>query len=144
MAWKKGDATMPLLTWNDSYNLKIRELDEQHKKLVNILNQLHEAMGKGQSRDVLKPLLAELVRYTETHFKNEEAYMTRFAYPEFAAHKALHDELTKKALDLKIRYDGGQTMLSVETLNFLKNWLITHIQGEDKKYSSCFAEHGLT
>lgn len=134
---------MALLTWNESLSVNVRDIDEQHQKLVGMLNLLHEAMGKGQGKDVLKTLLGDLARYTVTHFANEEAYMKRFDYAELAAHKAEHEALKSKVVELKARFEGGQTMLTVETMNFLKNWLTDHIQGSDKKYTPCFIAHGL-
>lgn len=134
---------MPLMTWNNTLSVGVIEMDLQHKRLIDMLNQLFDAMSTGQGAEVLKPVLGGLVQYTVTHFANEERYMKQFNYPDFARHKEEHDALTQKANELKNRLDKGQSMLSVETLTFLKTWLNTHIQGTDKKYSEFFNQNGL-
>lgn len=134
---------MALMSWNDNLSVGVHEIDTQHQKLVNMLNQLHEAMSKGQGAEVLKPILNGLIQYTASHFQTEERYMQRFNYPGYAKHKEEHDALTWKVKDLKDRFDQGKTMISVETMTFLTTWLTTHIQGTDKLYRAHFNSNGL-
>jgi hemerythrin len=125
---------MPLMNWSGALSVGVHEIDEQHKKLVEMLNQLYEAMQKGQGKDVLGSLLAGLAQYTVKHFAAEERAMQRAGYADLAAHKVEHEALTKKVLDFKQRFDGGTSMITIELMNFLKGWLTSHIQGSDKKY----------
>lgn len=134
---------MALMTWSDHLSVGVSELDAQHQKLVAMINQLHEAMTKGQGAEVLKPILGGLIQYTASHFATEERYMQRFNYPDYAKHKEEHDALTWKVKDLKERYEQGKTMLSVETMTFLTTWLTTHIQGTDRRYRTHFNSNGL-
>lgn len=134
---------MDLFTWSDSLSVGVMELDIQHKKLVGLLNDLHRAMRAGQANNALKPLLTSLINYTLTHFRTEERYMQQYGYPQYAQHKSQHEQLTAKATDLKQRFESGQTMITLETMNFLKDWLQTHIQGSDKLYGKYFAEKGV-
>lgn len=134
---------MALLSWNESLSVGVREIDEQHKQLIKMLNDMHEAMVRGEGSSVLKPVLNGLIQYTRSHFATEERYMKQFTYPGLAAHKEEHDALTWKVQDLQQKFEAGHTLITVETFTFLKTWLVTHIQGTDKKYSPFFAEHGL-
>src|SRR5579862_7146579 len=128
---------MSLFEWKESYSIGVAEIDAQHRKLYHLADQLHAAMNAGKSSDVIAQVLAELVMYTKTHFAAEERLMQRCGYPEFAAHKATHDELTRRVVDLQQQQKSGKTMLSIETLRFLSQWLQQHIGGTDRKYVPC-------
>jgi hemerythrin len=127
---------MPLMNWSNDFSVTVPEMDEQHKRLFAMINELHDARSKGQGQTVIKPLLQGLVQYTRTHFSAEEQLLQRAKYAEFAQHKALHEKLIKQVLDLKARSDAGQAGVTVELMNFLKTWLVSHIQGVDKKYGA--------
>lgn len=134
---------MSLMTWSDALSVNIKEIDDQHKKLVNMLNELHDAMKSGQGAKITGSVLTGLIQYVGTHFATEEKYMKQHAYPDFIKHKAEHDDLTKKAVDLQKQFQDGKPVLTVELLNFLKNWLSNHIMGTDKKYSPYLNSKGL-
>ena len=81
---------MALIDWNESLSVEIAEIDHQHKKLVNILNELHAAMRQGQSKTVMAEIVDRLVDYTATHFATEEEYFDEFKYDETGPHKMEH------------------------------------------------------
>lgn len=132
-----------IVTWDDKYSVNVSEIDNQHKKLVDLINKLHDAMKQGKSKEVLSEIISELINYTDVHFKTEEKYFDKFNYPKSDAHKTLHKNFVNKVLDFKNKYESGNAALSIEIINFLKDWLINHINGSDKEYSSFFNEHGL-
>jgi hemerythrin len=125
---------MSLIKWKEEYSVKVAEIDEQHKKLIDIINQLADAMSVGKGRDVLNGVLAELVSYTEYHFETEEKLFREHGYPEHERHSQAHDELAVKARELKAAFDRGETKLSVDVMLFLSTWLNRHILDEDKHY----------
>ena len=131
---------MALITWNESLNLGFAAIDQQHRKLVDITNELHRAMLAGKSRETLGSLLSELVSYTQTHFRFEEGLFRQYAYPRIAEHMAEHTNLTKQVLDFKTRFESGTISLSVELMEFLRNWLSAHISGSDR----AFVKHART
>jgi hemerythrin len=134
---------MALIEWNNSLSVDIREIDEQHRTLVGFLNSLFDAMKAGKGKDVLGKVLSDLVKYTVFHFATEEKYFKTYAYPDFVKHKQEHEYLTKKAADLKGKFDRGEAVITVEVMQFLKDWLNGHILGADKKYSPFLRGKGL-
>lgn len=134
---------MALLTWSDKYSVGVRELDEQHQKLVAMINELHDAMKAGQGKTALAQILQSMAEYTQSHFAAEEKYMTRFQYPEYVDHKLAHQQFIWKVSDFREAFDKGQASLSLEVMNFLKDWLSQHIVGVDKRYGPFLNQHGI-
>ena len=135
---------MSLMAWNDRLSVGIASIDKEHQELVSLLNGFYDAMQAGHGKESLAGVLAGLIDYTKMHFAHEEQLFAKTSYPDAAAHKKAHDELTHQVLEIQKKYNQGATAaLSSETLNFLKNWLLTHIQGTDKKYSSHLTTHGI-
>ncbi len=134
---------MAFINWNDSLSVNVVVIDLQHKKLIAMINDLAEAMKQGKGKDIVGKIIYRLFNYTATHFSNEEKYFDQFNYPETATHKKAHDGFVKKITDFKQGFDEDRILLSLEIMNFLKDWLVKHIQGTDKKYSSFFNEKGL-
>ncbi len=126
---------MPIIDWDAKLSVNIKIIDEQHKRLVDMVNQLYDSMKEGKAKDVLGNLLTELASYTDYHFRTEEDLFKKHGYPESALHKMEHDKLRKEVLDLKAKMDKGEAIITVEVLYFLKDWLSKHIMGSDKKYS---------
>lgn len=134
---------MALMTWNDSFSTGVRAMDEQHKGLVNTLNELHAAMLAGQSNGVTGKLLTALVKYTHEHFTAEEALMTRTRYPKLAAHCGKHRDLTGQVEHFVQRYERGEIALNLDLLMFLRDWLLNHIQKEDRDYGPWLNQNGV-
>ena len=141
---------MPLITWDDSIALNISEIDNQHKRLVNIINEMFDAMKDARGTAVIDDILKRLVGYTDYHFGTEEKYFDQFRYLESEHHKEEHRYLVeqvnefKKAFDEgKIKRDGSDSVLTVDLWKLLKYWLINHIKISDKKYASLFKEKGV-
>ncbi|MFZ1087099.1 MAG: bacteriohemerythrin [Terracidiphilus sp.] len=134
---------MALMTWNDRYSVGVKALDEQHKALVDTLNKLHEAMMKGQAKTITGPLLTKLVKYTQEHFAAEEKLMKATGYPGLVQHISKHQALIKQVGEFVGRYERGEITLSTDLLNFLRDWLGTHIQKEDKEYGPWLNKNGV-
>ena len=134
---------MPLMTWKDEYSVKIQTIDSQHKKLIDLLNQIYDASRLGKGKEVLGKILNELVVYTKVHFTTEEDFFKKFSYPDYVLHKIEHDKLTKQVTDFQEQYEAGNATLSIEIMQFLKDWLSDHILGTDKKYVEFLHSKGL-
>ena len=133
---------MAFFNWSDNLSVGVKALDDDHKKLMDMLNRLHEGMRTRQGKEVVGKILDSLVSYTAVHFAREEDLFARTGYPD-AEHKQQHKELVKKAEGLQSKYRSGECALSIETLDFLKDWLAIHIQGSDKKYSNHLNAAGI-
>jgi hemerythrin len=135
---------MAIMEWSPTFSVKIKKFDDQHKKLVELLNQLHDAMKAGQGNAALGMVLQSLISYTATHFKEEEQVMQTHGYPDFSHHKAEHEKLVKQVLELQKKFQSGGSVLTLTVMSFLKDWLTTHIQGEDKKYGVYLNGKGIS
>jgi hemerythrin len=135
---------MVMITWNDSLSVKVKEIDLQHQKLIDMINELNEAMKKGKGKESLAKIINGLVSYTATHFKQEERYFDKFGYPDTVNHKKEHVAFVQKVTDFKNGFEKNNLSVTVEVMNFLSDWLKNHIKGTDKKYSAFFNEKGLS
>ena len=134
---------MPLVVWSDKLSVGVKSIDDQHSVLFKTINDLHDAMLKGQSRSVVGTLLHTLVDYTREHFTAEEAMMEAARYPSLAAHHVKHKELTKQVEEYVTRYERGDITLSIQLASFLSDWLTKHIQSTDQEYGPWLNEHGV-
>lgn len=144
---------MAFLEWDPRFSVRIAEIDQQHKKLIGLINRLHESMQQAGDRDALETAIEELsaqatvinemVEYSSYHFSTEEKYMRQYMYPDYEKHKKEHEYFISKVRTLKSDFDGGQAILSSQIMEFLKKWLSDHILGMDKKYEPFFQAKGL-
>lgn len=134
---------MAIMNWNDSYSVNITSIDIQHKKLIDMINALHDAMAQGKGRDVMAPMVRDMATYAVTHFANEEKLMQEKGYPDFAAHKAQHDAFKQKVGDFQAKVADNKLGVTLEVMNFLKDWLSNHILSVDKKYAPFLNEKGI-
>lgn len=135
---------MPLMTWTDKLSVGVAALDDDHKKLVSMVNELYDAMQAGHGRESLGRILDGLIQYTKMHFAREEKFFAQTGYPAAAPHKQEHEALTRQVLDVQKKYAGGAVAtLSLDVMHFLKNWLVNHIQGSDQKYRPHLNEKGI-
>lgn len=134
---------MAFINWNENLSVNVKGLDNQHKKLVGTINELHDAMKDGQSNKVLSKILFDLVAYTKTHFKSEEELFEKYHYPDKIKHKKEHDDFVNKVGQFMNEFNNGKKNISIEVMNFLNNWLLNHIKVSDKAYSSFLNNHGI-
>ena len=124
-----------LITWSDKYSVNNSLMDSQHKKLIALINELNSAMKEGKGKLILHKIFDELINYTKYHFSNEEQLMKKANYPGLIEHQQIHKDLTKQVIVLQEKYLTDSNLVTFETMGFLKNWLLNHIEGTDKKYS---------
>lgn len=131
---------MAFMEWNDRLVTGVKEADEQHKKLVSLVNDLYDAMKQGKGKEITDKILDELVKYANYHFGTEETLMTKYGYPDLANHKREHENFKVKVKEFLDKKAKGEATLSIEIMNFLKEWLVKHIMGTDKKYGPFLVE----
>ena len=134
---------MALVTWDQSYSVRVRKLDEQHQKLFSLLNALHEAMRQGKGQAVVQDTLGELATYAVTHFRAEEELLRRTNYPGFAAHQAEHQKFVEKVSQLTEDLQAGRNASPIALLGFVEDWLAEHIRRTDRSYSAYLNAQGV-
>jgi methyl-accepting chemotaxis protein len=121
-----------IIQWSDNLNTGIPLVDKQHRRLVDLINQLFQCMKDGGDRMLLGSVVDELVDYTVTHFRSEEELMKKHHYPDFAAHKRVHDDFVAKVGDFADKLKAGARLAPADIYKFLKEWLISHIEKQDR------------
>jgi hemerythrin-like metal-binding protein len=124
---------MSLFEWKDEYSLGHPEIDNQHKRLFKLADDLHVAMSQGKGRDALSATLANLINYTKIHFATEERLMQQYHYPDYAQHQQVHDKLTAQVVQFQKEFEATRSAMTVQIIQFLKDWLVHHIGQTDKK-----------
>lgn len=131
------------LQWSEELSVNVKNFDNHHKKLIDLINELHDAMLTGKTRNVLGKTLEALKDYTKYHFGEEEELMKAHSYQDYVLHKSEHDNFVIKVSESIEKYEAGRMTVSIELMNFLIDWLDDHIMGTDKKYSQFFNAKGI-
>jgi len=136
-------ANSQFVVWKDEYSVGIDSIDQQHKKLLNLINQLQTAIDYSTGEQFEREALDELVDYTKTHFSYEEGLMRDNGYPGFEAHKIQHEKMFDKVREVLASYEQDGDSAMTNAVNYLKDWLINHINGTDKEYSRYLIDKGV-
>lgn len=134
---------MALITWKEAYSVNITEIDDQHKKLVELVNNLHDAMIAGKAKEMMSSILSGLVDYTLDHFATEEKYFDEYDYPESETHKKQHSDLVEQVAALQKKHETGEKVFTIDVMNFLRDWLQDHIVDSDKKFGPYLNSKGV-
>ncbi|TVR91519.1 MAG: hypothetical protein EA428_05580 [Spirochaetaceae bacterium] len=132
-----------MLKWSEDYAVSVRVFDEHHKKLFTLVDKLYQGLQAGTSREALITLFDELIDYTGYHFATEEKAFEHFDYPGCEEQKKQHADLVRRVIDLRADMEKGKSMVSVEVMEMLRDWLVKHIKGCDKKYAAFFADRDI-
>lgn len=119
--------------WTDNYAIGVKEIDEQHQELFELLTKLQEAIPKKNAAEEVLEVLTTLAIYTKVHFTTEEKLMDKIGYPYLEKQKRLHAVFVGKVQGLLMKIKKGETPSARATFAFLKTWLIEHIEKEDGK-----------
>jgi hemerythrin-like metal-binding protein len=120
--------------WSDALSVGDPMLDQQHQKLIEIINTLHDAMATQSTQNQINDLLNDLVEYTKKHFGYEEGRLRSTNYPHLVRHQAIHAKLIDQVSELQDKFQRGKR-INMELMRFLKDWLTNHIQKTDQQYT---------
>lgn len=134
---------MALIKWNEKLSVKINSIDDQHKILINMINEFYEMIGDKSNDELISALIKKMKEYTVVHFSYEEKLFKEYNYSDFETHKKEHQGFVDKVIDLEKRFNDGKIIMSFEITKFLKDWLIKHIQGTDMKYTNFLVRKGV-
>ncbi|MFW5770266.1 MAG: bacteriohemerythrin [Spirochaetota bacterium] len=133
---------MALFSWGDELSVKIPSIDEQHKKLVGLVNDVHEVAVSEKDKNELENVFNDLVEYTQSHFIYEENIFEKYGYPKMAEHIQQHEALKRKVNGFLADFKTGN-MDMLEFLAFMVDWLQDHIMNEDMAYSHFLIQKGV-
>lgn len=144
MLYNKRKINQELIEWKDEYSVGIEAIDNDHKKLLNLLNQVNTAYDYAMSENYEKEALDDLINYTKYHFDREEQLMEAHDYPDLEAHKLQHKNMIEQVDKFVERYnkEGHECLHMIS--DFLTQWLINHINGTDKAYSKHLLDRGVS
>ena len=134
---------MKIIEWDEKFSVGIKEIDDQHKVLVDILDELYLAMLKARGNEVIEATLDKVIRYTKTHFSTEELLFKKYSYPEENPHKAEHDAMLKKVDAFRRDFKNGK-LIGVDLMHCLKKWFVEHLQTTDYRYVEFFKGVGVS
>lgn len=127
---------MTYFVWSNGLNTGNDLIDDDHRKLVGMINALYDAMSEGRGSDVMGRVLDNLITYTKVHFHREEAEMLRRNYPKYPEHKREHDKFIADINRLKTEFDNGVTINSTHVGKMLSDWLRNHIVKVDMQLAA--------
>jgi len=124
---------MAYFAWAQDMVIDQGPIDEDHQHLVRLVNQLHDATTEGRGRDVVGPILDELIRYTNDHLRKEEAVMAEAGFPNLERHKIGHQAFIDQLGKLQRRYQEGSISVAAQLSTVLRDWLSIHIRRNDRE-----------
>lgn len=131
------------IEWQPEFSVHIDEFDEQHRVLFSAINDILLTLDSSGGRQVMSDVLERLLRFTEEHFSNEEAFLRENGYPEVERHIREHGVFVKKIKDYRRLFESGEMDISLAVLEILVRWLTDHILGSDRRYTRYFQEKGI-
>jgi len=134
-----------VIEWSDEYSVGIASIDDQHKKLVALINQLNTAMAAGEAASKLAEIFRGLAEYTQVHFAYEESLFDQFGYPQSETHIKQHRWLIQRIQQFKEEFGQAPSgAIGLELMQFMTNWLTDHIQVSDRAYSDYLLKRGVS
>jgi hemerythrin len=131
---------MAKILWTNEFGIGIEVIDNQHRRIVDYINQLNDANSGAHSREEIGILINELVDYTVSHFGFEEHLQMDAGYPYYKAHLRVHSLFTRRVTDFIERFENGED-ITRDLHGFLVNWLLSHIKHEDADYVEVVNEY---
>ncbi len=132
-----------MIKWDDKFSVGISIIDDEHKKLIGIMNKAIVLEQNSSNPKEITEVLNEMNRYAQSHFATEEGYMVKFNYPDYENHRKEHQAFSIETMAFFDKITESNRQLICEIIEHLKSWLLKHVLGTDTKYISCFKEHGL-
>ncbi len=118
---------MKKISWHKNLNLDVSRIDNMHRHMVDLVNELLAKIDQGEGEETVRPLLTKLREYTVYHFHDEEAFMQEIRYPGLAKHQQDHKELVDKVKKFQRDIYKHRTVTPQMLLEFLREWLLNHI-----------------
>ncbi len=135
---------MDPIFWTGEFSVGVSEMDNQHKKLIAMINKLIEEPDAKTNSHTISDLLTAMITYAQEHFRAEEALMSEHGYPLKDMQTEQHKSFVKKTVDFCSAVEVGVDIVPHAMLEYLKGWLVHHILEQDMKYKSFFLGKGIS
>lgn len=135
---------MPLIEWSDDLSVNIKEIDEQHKQLLEMVNEFDKAIEGGKEEEIINKTLDSLVDFVSDHFKKEEELLEKYKFPGFEDHRDQHNRFIEDLFSIYKRFKEGEKDVPTRVAFFFGDLLIKHLLEEDKKYGEYLKSKGVT
>jgi len=139
-----------LITWETRFAVGVKIIDEQHKKLIDIINDLYigscnalEIQSPEENEKAFKTAISAAVEYIQVHFTTEEKLMAEYNYPEYSAHKSKHEDFVQQVRQTVNRFETGYPQVTMAFVSFLRDWLLEHIVITDKVLATYLRNKGV-
>lgn len=124
---------MTTLSWQDQFNINVAQIDEQHRQMLTLAIELHDAVSNGHSPDALVHRLDALTEFTRMHFSFEESMMEKHAYPGLEAHKQEHANLLQHLNLFRQGVASGRLLQLSPSVDIAEDWVLAHVAGSDRE-----------
>lgn len=125
---------MALIEWQTEFETGVREVDHEHRELVDLINALHSKIGSNAGKEVISGFLGEVFAKISAHFALEETVMRKHRYDEYAAHKADHEKLLDDIRDIMDAHESGAFVDYEEALGrAVRDWFVDHFKSKDAR-----------
>lgn len=131
---------MPLLDWDDNFSTRIAVVDEQHKKIVDLINEIYDELSNGSEAGRLDKLIKELIQCSQVHFKTEEDLFEKYKYPQSLEHIVEHQRFNVIMMNFHRDYLDGKIGAPIHIIDFITLWLKGHILEKDRAYVPFLAD----
>ncbi len=131
---------MKKIIWDESLSVDAGEIDEEHRRLVDLFNILSRSVAENDSAEYIEAVLEELISCTIWHFRHEERLMLMYKYDGLGEHKEEHNELIDSVRELQHKFQHKNKLLTNDEIEYLEDWLTQHILGQDMRLGYYLSE----
>lgn len=125
---------MEILKWRKGYATGVEQMDDQHKRLIELVNQMYRVIRDKEGTEALDGVLQKMSDYAERHLRDEEDLLHEYSYPGLESHKKAHSEYYAKMDELLAEMNVDKQKAAQKIYVFLRKWWVEHIVGEDREY----------
>lgn len=141
---QKKETTKTIVSWRSRYSVNIETIDDQHKKIFDLLNKYFDGIFKGASTSSAIGILEDIIQTSRDHFFHEEDLMQLYEYPGLYSHKQIHDYFINEMKDIQKHIETNAAPVSLGSGDYIRKWFVNHIMASDKPYSTFIRLRGIS
>ncbi|MEI7608606.1 MAG: bacteriohemerythrin [Rhodospirillaceae bacterium] len=135
---------MKNIEWSDKVSVGVKGFDDDHRQIFDAINKLYDAYDAGCDHEIIGYIIIDLLNFADEHFETEERVLRQLNYPYIRGQELAHQSFVKQIIDIKNNYvTYSDRSASLKIASLLRDWLIEHIIGMDKKYQDFLNSRGV-